>query len=74
MTKRLSRGLIIAGLILAWAAGIWAVIDMLFADQDTLIGDSIAIGCAVLAPIVLLLGWSAYWANERMSRRRPVRA
>jgi hypothetical protein len=74
MTRRLSRVLIVAGLILAWLAVAWVVIDILFADQDTLVGDSIAIICAVLSPIVLLLGWSAYWASERAGRRPVARA
>jgi len=73
MMHRLSRALILLALILAWIAGIWVVIDILFADQDTLVGDSIAIGCAVLSPIVLLLGWAAYWATER-TMRRPAHA
>ncbi|WP_284946058.1 hypothetical protein [Acidisoma cladoniae] len=74
MITRLSRLLISAALILAWLAVIWVVIDILFADQDTLVGDSIAIICAVLSPILLLLGWSLYWASERAARRPLARA
>jgi len=65
MSHRISRFLITLSLVLAWIAGLWVVIDVLFAEQDTLVGDSIAIGCALLAPIVCVIGWGIRWAGER---------
>jgi cation transporter-like permease len=65
MLRSLSHGTIIAALVLTWAAAAWVVLDMLFADPAVLVFEDIAILCAVLAPIVYLLGWGLRWCSLR---------
>lgn len=56
MIRALSDGVLAAALTLMWIAAAWVVIDLLVADPAILIFEDIAIACAVLAPLLYLLG------------------
>ncbi len=56
MIRALSNGVLAAALTLMWIAAAWVVIDVLFADPAILVFEDIAIGCAILAPLLYLLG------------------
>jgi cation transporter-like permease len=74
MLRSLSHGTITAALTLTWLAAAWVVFDILFADPDLLVFEDVAILCAVLAPIVYLIGWgltslSLRFGNSGTARR-----
>ena len=66
MLRSLSRGVINTALTLMWLAAAWIAADMLFADPDLLVFEDVAILCAVLAPIVYLIGWVLKWISLRL--------
>jgi hypothetical protein len=66
MLRPFSRGIIIASLTLTWLTAAWVVCDVLFADPDLLVFEELAILCAVLAPIVYLVGWGLRWVSLRL--------
>ncbi len=65
MLHALSRGIISIALTLMGVATAWLVIDILFADPAVLIFEDLAILCAVLAPILYLVGWALLWFDGR---------
>lgn len=73
MLRALSDGTIVFALTLMWLAAAWAVIDVLIADPAVLIFEDVAIGCAVLAPVIYLVGWGLGWAATRFDSVRTVR-
>jgi hypothetical protein len=74
MLRSLSHGTIIVALALAWAAAAWVLMDVLFADPAMLVFEDIAILCAVLAPVVYLLGWGLRWFSLWFGDDAPSRA
>ena len=68
----LSRGMTVTALVLMWVAIVWVVCDVLFADPDVLVFEDIAILCAVLAPIVYLVGWCVRWLTLRVGNGGAV--
>jgi hypothetical protein len=66
MLRSLSHGTIVAALTLMWMAAAWVVCDLLFADPALLVFEEIAILCAVLAPVVYLIGWGLRWLSLRL--------
>jgi hypothetical protein len=70
----LSRGTILVALTLLWMASAWVVCDLLFADPAVLVFEDLAILCAVLAPIVYLIGWGMRWLSLRIGAPRAVRS
>jgi hypothetical protein len=74
MIGYVSRGLISIALAMVWVAAIWLVVQILFAEQEMLVGDSIAIGCAMLAPIFCLAGWALNWVAEKSPRHPRAQA
>jgi cation transporter-like permease len=68
MLRSLSRGTILASLTLMWVAAAWLVCDILFADPDLLVFEDVAILCAVLAPIVYLIGWGLTKLSLRLGQ------
>ena len=73
MLRSLSRGTIIASLTLMWLAAAWVACDVLFADPDLLVFEDVAILCAVLAPIIYLIGWGLRWLGLRLGNSGAVR-
>jgi hypothetical protein len=65
MLRAASRGIIGLSLILAGLALAWIVCDLLFAAPATLVFEELAIGCAMAAPLVCLLGWAVRWVGCR---------
>ncbi len=57
MLRYLSNGFVAAALILTWLAAVWVVVDLVVADPAILVFEDIAILCAVLGPILCLIGW-----------------
>ncbi|MBW4022413.1 MAG: hypothetical protein HIU92_04610 [Proteobacteria bacterium] len=74
MLRYLSRGIITAALTLMWLAVAWVVVDLVFADPAILVFEDIAILCAVLAPILYLIGWGLRWCDARFMTGTPRRA
>jgi cation transporter-like permease len=66
MLRSLSHGTTVAALTLMWVAAAWIVCDLLFADPALLVFEEIAIICAVLAPVVYLIGWGLRWLSIRL--------
>jgi hypothetical protein len=73
MLRSLSRGIIVAALTLMWVAAGWVVCDLLFADPALLVFEDIALLCAVLAPIVYLIGWGLRGLSLRFGASGTVR-
>jgi hypothetical protein len=73
MLRSLSRGTITFALTLMWLAVAWIVFDLLFAEPDLLVFEDLAILCAVLAPIIYLIGWGLRWVSLRVGTGAPVR-
>ncbi|WP_419757210.1 hypothetical protein [Acidisoma sp.] len=65
MLRSLSRGTTTVALALIWLAGGWLACDVLFADPAQLVFEDLAILCAVLAPVVYLIGWAMRWLSLR---------
>jgi hypothetical protein len=65
MLRSLSRGSITVALTLTWLAAAWVAFDVLFAEPDLLVFEDLAILCAVLAPIIYLIGWGLRWLSLR---------
>jgi hypothetical protein len=73
MLRSLSRGTITVALTLMWLAAAWVAFDVLFADPDLLVFEDVAILCAVLAPIIYLIGWGLRWLSLRVGTGGAVR-
>jgi len=73
MLRSISDGTILVALTLMWVAAAWVVGDLLFADPALLVFEDIAILCAVLAPIIYLIGWSFRWLSLRFGTGSAVR-
>jgi hypothetical protein len=73
MLRSISRGTITVALTLTWLAAAWVAFDVLFAEPDVLVCEDIAILCAVLAPIIYLIGWGLRWLSFRFGGERQVR-
>lgn len=65
MLRAASRGIVGLSLVLAALAFAWVVCDLLLAAPATLVFEEIAIGCALLAPLVCLFGWAVRWLGCR---------
>lgn len=61
MTASIAKGIIYLALGLMGIALAWVVFQILFASPYLLIFSEIAIICAVLAPILCLIGWGLRW-------------
>ena len=72
MLRSLSHATIVAALTLMWLAVAWVVCDVLFADPALLVFEDIAILCAVLAPIIYLIGWGMRWLSLRLGQGGAV--
>ena len=57
MLRSFSHGTMTVSLTLMWLAAAWVACDLLFADPALLVFEDLAILCAVLAPIIYLIGW-----------------
>ncbi len=57
MLRYLSDGIIAVALTLTWLAALWVAFDLLVADPAILVFEDLAILCAVLGPILCLIGW-----------------
>jgi hypothetical protein len=66
MLRSLSYASKIISLTLVWVAAGWVAIDLLFADPALLVFEDVAIICAVLAPIIYLIGWGLRWLSLRV--------
>jgi hypothetical protein len=65
MLRAISGGIIGLSLVLAALALVWLACDILFAAPATLVFEELAIGCAMVAPVVCLLGWAVRWIGYR---------
>lgn len=74
MLRYLSRGVTVVALMLMWIAVAWVVIDLILAAPAILIFEDIAILCAVLAPILYLVGWGLRWCDTRFASGGARRA
>jgi hypothetical protein len=57
MLRYLSDGIIAVALTLTWLAALWLAVDLVIADPAVLVFEDIAIGCAVLGPVLCAIGW-----------------
>jgi hypothetical protein len=57
MLRYLSDGIIAVALALTWLAAFWLVVDLVIADPAVLVFEDLAIGCAVLGPVLCAIGW-----------------
>jgi hypothetical protein len=73
MLRSLSRATTITSLTLMWLAAAWVLCDVLFADPDLLVFEDLAILCAVMAPIIYLLGRGLTWLSLRFGNGGAVR-
>jgi hypothetical protein len=73
MLGSLSRGTIMVALALMWVALAWVVLDLLFADPALLVFEELAILCAVLAPMIYLIGCGLRWLSLRFGSGGEVR-
>jgi cation transporter-like permease len=73
MLRSLSHGTIVAALTLMWVAAGWVICDLLFADPAVLVFEDVALLCAVLAPIVYLIGWGLTSLSLRFGNSGTVR-
>lgn len=65
MLRAAAKGITGLSLVLALLALAWIVCDLLLAAPATLVFEELAIGCAVLAPLVCLFGWAVRWIGCR---------
>lgn len=68
MLTAISKGIVSLSFVLAGLACVWLAADLLMAAPSTLIFEEIAIGCAVLAPILCLFGWGLRWTAWQFGR------
>ncbi|MCB8880635.1 hypothetical protein ACELLULO517_10355 [Acidisoma cellulosilytica] len=64
MIETIAKGIIYLALGLMGVAAAWVVFQVLFASPDLLVFAEIAIICAVLAPILCLIGWGLRWVGS----------
>ncbi|MCB8875039.1 hypothetical protein [Acidisoma silvae] len=63
MIEFFAKYIIYLALGLMGIAAAWVVIQILFASPDMLVFAEIAIVCAVLAPVLCLIGWGVRWVG-----------
>lgn len=63
MIEIAAKSIIYLALGLMGIAAAWLVIQILFASPALLVFAEIAIICAVLAPILCLVGWGLRWVG-----------
>ncbi len=67
MLRYLSDGIVAVALTLTWLAALWVAFDLLVADPAILVFEDLAILCAVLGPILCLIGWGLRVLARRWS-------
>ena len=65
MIELVAKSILYLALGLTAVAAAWLVIEILFATPNLLVFAEIAIICAVLSPILCLLGWGLRWIGWR---------